>query len=223
MEPSDIVLLILAVLCPPGSVALKRGLNREFIICMGLTLLFWVPGIAFSWYLIFKYPLANFRRRGSTGQYHTIEDGLRRHSLTSTAGSGDDSPYRSEEDDSRSTTMTSETAAAAETAAATAAVSTQPEQSLQRHLSSGRSKKHRRARKSSRSNPSRGSTSNSRSSSALQEAARNYAMRQQQRQQSNSVKKWFVDHFYFADPTQVPPSSEREPLSNEQHELSSNR
>ncbi|KAJ2856796.1 hypothetical protein J3B02_001399 [Coemansia erecta] len=205
MEPSDIVLLILAVLCPPGSVALKRGLNREFIICMGLTLLFWVPGI------------------GSTGQYHTIEDGLRRHSLTSTAGSGDDSPYRSEEDDSRSTTMTSETAAAAETAAATAAVSTQPEQSLQRHLSSGRSKKHRRARKSSRSNPSRGSTSNSRSSSALQEAARNYAMRQQQRQQSNSVKKWFVDHFYFADPTQVPPSSEREPLSNEQHELSSNR
>ncbi|KAJ2232688.1 hypothetical protein IWW45_004770 [Coemansia sp. RSA 485] len=219
MEPSDIVLLILAVLCPPGSVALKRGLNRDFIVCMGLTLLFWVPGIAFSWYLIFKHPLENFRRRGSTGQYHTIEDGLRRHSLTSTAGSADDSPYRSEEDDSRSTTMTSEIAASA-------AATSQPLQSLQKTPSTGRSKKSRRSRKNSRSNASRGSTSNSRSSSsALQEAARNYAMRHQQRQQSNSVKKWFVDHFYFADPTQVPPSTEREsiPHSNEQHELANTR
>ncbi|KAJ2786779.1 hypothetical protein GGI15_001234 [Coemansia interrupta] len=212
MEPSDIVLLVLGVICPPGSVALKRGLNRDFIVCMGLTLFFWLPGIAFSWYLIFKHPLENFRRRGGTGQYYTIEDGLRRHSLASGAGSADNSPYRSEEDDSRSTTMTSETAHAS-----------QSRTSLQKQQpTGGRNKKSRRSRKSTSSggNSSGRASTSRKSTSALHEAARNYAMRHQQRQQSsNTVKKWFVDRFYFPDPTQVPPSEERHSQSSEQHEL----
>ncbi|KAJ2159311.1 hypothetical protein GGF46_003103 [Coemansia sp. RSA 552] len=198
MEPSDVVLLLLGVVCPPGSAALKRGLNREFIICVALTLAFWVPGIAYSWYLIFKYPLENFWRQGGSGQYHSIEEGLRRQSVHGIAIPDDDPASHSEEDVSRSTTMTSETA------------SQQRPQSAR----SGRGRKPRRSRKSS-------AGTRKRSSSALQEAARNYALRQQQRQESNTVKRWFVDRFYFSDPTQVPPSLEAAP--SELHELDASR
>ncbi|KAJ1899420.1 hypothetical protein LPJ66_002124 [Kickxella alabastrina] len=193
MEPSDIVLLFLGVICPPGSVALKR--------------------IAFSWYLIFKHPLENFRRTGTTGQYHTIEDGLRRHSLNSGVVSGDDTLYRSEDEGSRSTTMTSETA--------------QQQQQQQQDLplphkpQSSRNKKTRRPRNSSSDNQP-GTNNGRRSANAFQEAARNYAMRHQQRQQTNYVKKWFIDRFYFSDPTQVPPSPTKS-AAREQHELDPTR
>ncbi|KAJ2440308.1 hypothetical protein IWW46_004039, partial [Coemansia sp. RSA 2440] len=90
MEPSDIVLLALGVVCPPGAVALKRGLNRDFIICVGLTLLFWIPGVAYSWYLVFKHPLENFWERRMSAQYVSIEEGLRRHSVASMALSEDE-------------------------------------------------------------------------------------------------------------------------------------
>ncbi|KAJ2722087.1 hypothetical protein GGI07_003529 [Coemansia sp. Benny D115] len=220
MEPSDMVLLALGVICPPGSVALKRGLNREFIICMGLTLLFWIPGVAFSWYLIFQYPLENFRRRNGNGQYHTIEDGLRRHSLASGTGSGEESPYRSEEDNSRSTTMTSDIALQHQPDLD----QQQQQQQATRKPSSSRGKKGRRSRKSSSGNSTRASTSNPRRSSnfALQEAARSYALRHQQRQHTNSVKKWFVDRFYFPDPTQVPPS-QLDSSHSENHEMDPTR
>ncbi|KAI9506138.1 hypothetical protein GGI26_005396 [Coemansia sp. RSA 1358] len=253
MEPSDIVLLALGLLCPPGSVALKRGLNRDFIICVALTLLFWVPvasilwassspfyllnliskqmnlllmsflsslyymlalGVAFSWYLIFKHPLENFRQRGGQlGQYHTIEEGLHRNSINSAIVSDEDHFYRSEDDDSRSTTMTSESA-------------THPQQPLApplRKSRSGRIKRPSQRTRNSRSQ-SNGSVgaSASRPSTALHEAARSYAMRHQQRQQTNPVKKWFVDRFYFADPTQVPPSLQADP-NDELHELDDSR
>ncbi|KAI8322474.1 hypothetical protein GQ54DRAFT_297374 [Martensiomyces pterosporus] len=223
MEPSDIVLLILAVICPPGSVALKRGLSRDFIICVGLTLLFWVPGIAYSWYLIFRYPLENFRRRGNNAQYQTIEEGLRRQSMNISLMSDEDasSTYRSgEEDDSRSATMTSD--------------SVMPPQSSLKPQA-GRSKRPHRSHKSrgsgggggGRKSTSNGGSAGRRSSSgnrpsqALQEAARNYAMRHHQRQRSNSVKRWFKDRFYFPDPTQVPPSLEE--TRDESHELGASR
>ncbi|KAI7828438.1 hypothetical protein BX661DRAFT_182088 [Kickxella alabastrina] len=212
MEPSDIVLLFLGVICPPGSVALKRGLSRDFIICMGLTFLFWIPGIAFSWYLIFKYPLENFRRTGTTGQYHTIEDGLRRHSLNSGVVSGDDTLYRSEDEGSRSTTMTSETAQQQQQ---------QQDLPLPHKPQSSRNKKTRRPRNSNSDNQS-GTNNGRRSAYALQEAARNYAMRHQQRQQTNYVKKWFIDRFYFSDPTQVPPSPTKS-AARQQHELDPTR
>ncbi|KAJ1776664.1 hypothetical protein LPJ77_003344 [Coemansia sp. RSA 2523] len=172
MEPSDIVLLALGVVCPPGAVALKRGLNRDFIICVGLTLLFWIPGVAYSWYLVFKHPLENFWERRMSAQYVSIEEGLRRHSVASMA--------LSEDEGSRSTTMTSESAV----------------QNQSTQASHGR--KPRRGRKSSAGSRNR--------SGMLNDAARSYALRQQQRQEANSVKKWFVDRFYFSDPTQVPPS-----------------
>ncbi|KAJ2380825.1 hypothetical protein GGI05_006176, partial [Coemansia sp. RSA 2603] len=99
--------------------------------------------------------------------------------------------------------MTSETAPAS-----------QSRTSLQKQQpTSGRNKKARHPRKSTSSggNPSRKASTSRNSTSALHEAARNYAMRHQQRQQStNTVKKWFVDRFYFPDPTQVPPSEQRE-------------
>ncbi|PIA16620.1 hypothetical protein COEREDRAFT_97214 [Coemansia reversa NRRL 1564] len=190
MEPSDIVLLVLGVVCPPGSVALKRGLNRDFITCVALTLFFWIPGIAYSWYLIFKYPLENFWKRGPSGQYLSIEEGLRRQSINGLVVSDEDPVYHSEEDASRSTTMTFE--------APTQQQHTPPSRTSR----TGKGKRPRRSRKSSTASTSKKSTS------ALHEAARNYALRHQHRQETNSVKKWFVDRFYFSDPTQVPPSSQ---------------
>ncbi|KAJ2553118.1 hypothetical protein EV175_003053 [Coemansia sp. RSA 1933] len=201
MEPSDIVLLVLGVLCPPGSVALKRGLNRDFIICVGLTLLFWIPGIAFSWYLVFKHPLENFRRHSQSSQYHTIEEGLRRHSLNSGVASDEDRVIRSEDNDSRNNTLASDSSA-------------NPPPS--RKPRSNRSK--RSSQRGPRKSRSQSNASGSgRPSRAFHEAARSYAMRHQQRQQTNPVKKWFVDRFYFADPTQIPPSLEPDP--NELQEL----
>ncbi|KAJ1953949.1 hypothetical protein EC988_002703 [Linderina pennispora] len=217
MEPSDIVLLALAVICPPGSVALKRGLNRDFIICTALTLLFWVPGIAYSWYLIFKYPLENFRQRGGPGRYQTIEDGLRRQSMGGALALEDDGSERSEDDHSLGgTPITPDTTAVA------------PHSTLRppsRKSMSGRKKSHRGRKSGSgrrkSSSSSRSGSTGGRQSVALQEAARKYAMRQQQRERSNSVKKWFVDRFYFADPTQVPPEMGNDLHSNsESHELS---
>ncbi|KAJ1944663.1 hypothetical protein FBU59_002539 [Linderina macrospora] len=78
-----------------------------------------------------------------------------------------------------------------------------------RKSTSGRKKSHRGRKPGSghrkSTSSSRSGSTGGRQSVALQEAARKYAMRQQQRERSNSVKKWFVDRFYFADPTQVPP------------------
>ncbi|KAJ2794628.1 hypothetical protein H4R20_006160, partial [Coemansia guatemalensis] len=147
--------------------------------------------IAYSWYLIFKYPLENFWKRGPSGQYLSIEEGLRRQSINSLAISDEDPVYRSEEDASRSTTMTLE-----------ASTQQQQQPAPSRSSRSGRGKKPRRSRKSSSASTRKKSTS------ALHEAARSYALRHQHRQESNSVKKWFVDRFYFSDPTQVPPSSQ---------------
>ncbi|KAJ2276692.1 hypothetical protein EV176_002310, partial [Coemansia sp. RSA 451] len=107
-----------------------------------------------------------------SAQYVSIEEGLRRHSVASMA--------LSEDEGSRSTTMTSESAV----------------QNQSTQASHGR--KPRRGRKSSAGSRNR--------SGMLNDAARSYALRQQQRQEANSVKKWFVDRFYFSDPTQVPPS-----------------
>ncbi|KAJ2779175.1 hypothetical protein H4R18_004154 [Coemansia javaensis] len=192
MEPSDVVLLILGVVCPPGSAALKRGLSRDFIVCVALTLLFWLPGVAYSWYLIFKYPLENFWRQGvAAGQYHSIEEGLRRHSLagatTSAADDEDDPARHSDEAPARGT-----------------AAPASPHPAQAQGSRSGRGRRPRRTRNGSggarRPTPS-----------ALQEAARNYALRHQQRQEANAVKQWFVDRFYFSDPTQVPPSPEQTP------------
>ncbi|KAJ2060878.1 hypothetical protein GGH13_006703, partial [Coemansia sp. S155-1] len=142
---------------------------------------------------------------GNAGRYHTLEEGLRRHSLNETLSTEVDSSNHSEANDSRSTTMTSETAALALPPL--------------RKSQSGRGKKARRSRKSgSQSSVGASRPSTSPSNNTLQEAARSYAMRHQQRQQSNSVKKWFVDRFYFPDPTQVPPSPQ-ESSRGEQHEL----
>ncbi|KAJ1730009.1 hypothetical protein LPJ61_003244 [Coemansia biformis] len=205
MEPSDIVLLVLGVICPPGSAALKRGLNREFIICTVLTLALWLPGVAYSWYLVFKYPLEDFWKRGSAGQYHSIEEGLRRHSLNSTTVSDDGPACHSDEDASRSTTMTSETATQQQ----------QQQQQQSQDSRPGRGRKPRRSRNVS-GNASRRGPPN-----ALHEAARSYALRHQQRQETNAVTKWFVDRFYFPDPTQVPPSTE--PMPSELHDLDGSR
>ncbi|KAJ2846397.1 hypothetical protein IWW36_004371, partial [Coemansia brasiliensis] len=108
-----------------------------------------------------------------------IEEGLRRHSINSIALSDD-------ENASRSTTMTSQSALQHQ----------QPRSSRY-----GQGRKPRRSRKSSAS-------SRKRSTSMLHDAARSYALRQQQRQEVNSIKQWFVDRFYFPDPTQVPPAPE---------------
>ncbi|KAJ2295612.1 hypothetical protein IWW55_005390 [Coemansia sp. RSA 2706] len=88
------------------------------------------------------------------------------------------------------------------------------QQTQPQDLRPGRGRKARRSRKSS-------SGSRKRSSSAVHDAARSYALRQQQRQEANSVKKWFIDRFYFSDPTQVPPSSESTP--SELHDLDASR
>ncbi|KAJ2800534.1 hypothetical protein H4R21_003140 [Coemansia helicoidea] len=81
----------------------------------------------------------------------------------------------------------------------------------------GRGRKSRRSRKSGAGGSRRGAPS------ALQDGARSYALRHQQRNETNAVAKWFIDRFYFPDPTQVPPSPPSEPAPNELHNLDSPR
>ena len=46
----SIVILIATILLPPLGVALKHGLDRDFIITLVLTLLGFVPGLLFGIY-----------------------------------------------------------------------------------------------------------------------------------------------------------------------------
>ena len=49
--------IISAILLPPLGIFLARGLGPEFWIGTALTILFWVPGIAFALYSILRAPV----------------------------------------------------------------------------------------------------------------------------------------------------------------------
>ncbi|KAK3352672.1 hypothetical protein B0T25DRAFT_567939 [Lasiosphaeria hispida] len=52
---SDVFLYFLAILLPPLSVFFKRGFHASFWISIILTIIGWIPGIIYAWYIISKY------------------------------------------------------------------------------------------------------------------------------------------------------------------------
>jgi len=46
--------IVAAILLPPLGVYLARGAQRDFLIACGLTLLGWVPGVAFALWTVLK-------------------------------------------------------------------------------------------------------------------------------------------------------------------------
>ncbi|KAI7827397.1 hypothetical protein BC939DRAFT_445088 [Gamsiella multidivaricata] len=51
---ADIFLFVVGFFLPPLAVGLKQGCGADFLISIGLTLLGHVPGIIYSWYIIYK-------------------------------------------------------------------------------------------------------------------------------------------------------------------------
>jgi uncharacterized membrane protein YqaE (UPF0057 family) len=48
----DIILLIIACFLPPLAAFFKVGLHNEFWISLLLTILGWIPGMLYTWYII---------------------------------------------------------------------------------------------------------------------------------------------------------------------------
>lgn len=46
--------IVAAILLPPLGVYLARGAQRDFLIACGLTVLGWVPGVAFALWTVLK-------------------------------------------------------------------------------------------------------------------------------------------------------------------------
>lgn len=51
---SDFVLILISILLPPLGVALNRGLGKDFLINIILTIFGYLPGIVHATYLIAK-------------------------------------------------------------------------------------------------------------------------------------------------------------------------
>jgi len=53
-EISMVLLVILAILLPPLAVGLKKGIGGAFVLALILWLLFYVPGLIYALYVVFK-------------------------------------------------------------------------------------------------------------------------------------------------------------------------
>lgn len=53
---SDVLRILIAILLPPLGVALDRGIGKDFLINIVLTLLGYLPGIIHAVYIIAKQP-----------------------------------------------------------------------------------------------------------------------------------------------------------------------
>ena len=53
-ESNDLVALVLALILPPVGVAIKRGIDAQFVINVLLTLFGYFPGIIHALYVILK-------------------------------------------------------------------------------------------------------------------------------------------------------------------------
>ncbi|KAK7019113.1 UPF0057-domain-containing protein [Favolaschia claudopus] len=51
----NVFLYLLAILIPPASVFIKRGVLADFWINILLTILGWIPGVVHAWYIISKH------------------------------------------------------------------------------------------------------------------------------------------------------------------------
>ena len=50
----DLILIIIAFFLPPLSVFFKHGLKHEFWISILLTILGWIPGVIYAWWVILR-------------------------------------------------------------------------------------------------------------------------------------------------------------------------
>jgi len=48
----DFLLIILAIILPPIPVLIKRGCGCEFLLSIILTIIGWIPGVIYAWYII---------------------------------------------------------------------------------------------------------------------------------------------------------------------------
>ncbi|KAF2156420.1 UPF0057-domain-containing protein [Myriangium duriaei CBS 260.36] len=53
---SGLILGIVALFLPPIPVLIRRGCHAEFLISIGLTVLAWIPGVIYAWYIILRFP-----------------------------------------------------------------------------------------------------------------------------------------------------------------------
>jgi len=51
----DFLLIILAILLPPVPVLIKKGCGFHFLLSIILTIIGWIPGVIYAWYIILKY------------------------------------------------------------------------------------------------------------------------------------------------------------------------
>lgn len=49
---NKLLLIILALFCPPLAVGLKAGFGQSFVINLILTFLFWIPGVIHAFIVI---------------------------------------------------------------------------------------------------------------------------------------------------------------------------
>ncbi len=58
MQPASILVIIAAILLPPLGVFLRQGIGRDFWITVVLTVIGWVPGVAYALFVILRPRLA---------------------------------------------------------------------------------------------------------------------------------------------------------------------
>jgi len=58
----DLILIIIAFFLPPLAAFFKKGLHHEFWISVLLTILGWLPGVLYTWWIILS--------RHHTARYH---------------------------------------------------------------------------------------------------------------------------------------------------------
>ena len=51
---SNYIEIILAILIPPVAVLMNRGVGLQFLICFALTLLGFIPGVIYAFYILFS-------------------------------------------------------------------------------------------------------------------------------------------------------------------------
>lgn len=53
-DTNKLLMVIIAILLPPVAVLVKRGLGLSALICLILTLFFWLPGFLYALYVVLK-------------------------------------------------------------------------------------------------------------------------------------------------------------------------
>ncbi|KAI5477497.1 hypothetical protein MNV49_006344 [Pseudohyphozyma bogoriensis] len=73
VRSSDVVLVLVAILFPPAAAGFLTGCSCDLLISIALTILGYIPGHVFSFYLIYKH--AQAEERYGHGGYRYVGNG----------------------------------------------------------------------------------------------------------------------------------------------------